>query len=96
MYVKSGVLMTDDHDMARVVAVAPLEDYKILVEFCTAEKRIFDMTPYIDEPYFEGLRDKEIFNSVRCDMCGPHWEKEDINLDAIMGLCTIYEDGEKA
>lgn len=94
MYINKGVLITDDHDMARAVSIIPLEDYRILVEFCSGEKRIFDMTPYIDEPYFEGLRDKEIFNSVECATWdAPRWQNEELNLDAIFGLCTIYEDG---
>ena len=95
MYIKEGLLYRDDHDLAGTVAVEPLEDYKIKVEFCTGEKVIFDMSPYIDEPYFEGLKNKGIFNSVKPGGwgLGACWKNEDIGLDAIMGLCTIYENG---
>ena len=51
------------------------------------------MTEYLDEPYFEGSRDKEIFNSVRCEFGGSRWYNEELGLDADMGLCTIFEDG---
>ena len=38
MYVKEGLLYTDDHEAAEVIGVTPLEDYKILVVFETGEK----------------------------------------------------------
>jgi len=85
--------MTDDNDLAGIVDVIPLENYRILVEFYTGEKVIFDMTPYIDEPYFRGLRNKEVFDAVRHDYEAPLWQNEELGLDAEMGLCTIFENG---
>jgi len=95
MYVKDGSLLTDDGYLVEAIAVTPLEDYKVLVELETGKKIVFDMTPYLDEPYFEGLRDKKVFDAVVWEDYGaPAWMDESIGLNAIMGLCTIFEDGE--
>ena len=94
MYVKEGLLVTDDGYLPETISVIPLEDYKIRVEFETGEVVTFDMTPYLDEPYFHGLRDKEIFNSVSCGGThGPYWVNEELELDAVMSLTTIWENG---
>jgi len=93
LYVKEGLLLEEEDEIARVVNVTPLKDYRILVEFRTGEKVIFDMTPYIDEPYFRGLRNKEVFDAVHCQYFAPHWQNEELGLDAIFGLATIFENG---
>jgi len=95
LYVKEGLLFEDEQQPASAISVVPLENYRILVEFYTGEKVIFDMTPYIDEPYFRGLRNKEVFDAVMCSNVygAPHWKNEELGLDAIFGLGTIFENG---
>ena len=48
-----------------VVGVKPLESYRLLLTFENGEKRLFDMTSYLDKGVFRELKDKNIFRSVR-------------------------------
>ena len=50
--------------MIRPIAVQPTEDYKLLVTFSTGEKKIFDVRPYLDMPFFAKLKDADAFNQV--------------------------------
>ena len=49
----------------RVLDVAPLADYKVMVAFDTGEKKIFDVAPYISGDWFGKLRNIDFFNTVR-------------------------------
>ena len=59
----------------RVISVLPLPDYRLLVEYATGERKIFDVKPYISgdwygESYISGdwygeLEDLDTFNTVR-------------------------------
>ena len=46
----------------------PLPDYKLLLEFDSKEKKIFDIAPYISGSWFGKLEDVGLFNTVR--VCG--------------------------
>ena len=49
-----------------VKAVAPQENYQLLLTFENNEQRIFDMKPYLDfGPVFRALRDPGMFNTAR-------------------------------
>ncbi|HML89906.1 MAG TPA: DUF2442 domain-containing protein [Methylomusa anaerophila] len=48
----------------QVKSVTPLDDYELLLEFNTGEKRIFDVKPLLDKPVFQPLRNKELFKKV--------------------------------
>ena len=47
-----------------VIGVTPLGDHTLMLEFENREKRIFDMTPYLDTGKFFELRDPLLFRSV--------------------------------
>ncbi len=49
----------------KVIHVKPLPDYKLLLTFETAEKKLFDVRPYLTGSWFEQLKDSAYFNSVR-------------------------------
>ena len=38
--------------MIRPIAVTPTADYKLLLTFSTGEKKVFDVQPYLDMPFF--------------------------------------------
>lgn len=40
-----------------VINVEPLNDYKLLLTFDNGEKRIFDVSPYLDKGIFKELKD---------------------------------------
>ena len=44
-----------------IVAVKPLDGYKLDVEFDNGEKGIMDCTRYLDRPYWKRLNDKDFF-----------------------------------
>ena len=48
----------------KVKAVTPLQDYKLLIEYATGEKKIFDVKPYIMCDWFGQLKDEKKFNTV--------------------------------
>lgn len=48
-----------------VVAVKPLDDYKILITFENGERRIFDVTPLLDKPRWQELKDERLFRLVK-------------------------------
>ena len=41
----------------KVIKVLPLPDYKLLVEYATGERRIFDVKPYISGDWYGELAD---------------------------------------
>ena len=53
---------------SKLISVTPLEDYKLLIEYDNAEKRIFDVKPYITGSWYGMLSDYSFFNTVR--ICG--------------------------
>lgn len=47
------------------ISVTPLENYVLLIEFDTLEKRLFDVKPYITGSWYGQLKDLSFFNNVR-------------------------------
>ncbi|MGE4509010.1 MAG: DUF2442 domain-containing protein [Eubacteriaceae bacterium] len=56
-----------------VINVEPLNDYKILLTFENGEKRIFDVSPYLDKGIFQELKDEEKFKTVRVSFDSIEW-----------------------
>ena len=42
--------------MERVLTVTAMDNYRLAIEFSTGEKRVFDMTPYLDRGVFVRLK----------------------------------------
>ena len=49
---------------SKVIIVLPLPDYRLLVEYATGERRIFDVKPYISGNRYGELADVDTFNTV--------------------------------
>lgn len=49
----------------QILAVKPMPDYLLRLDFATGEKKIFDVKPYIRGHWFGQLRDTAYFNQVR-------------------------------
>ncbi len=45
----------------KVIAVRPLQDYKLLIEYETGEKKIFDVKPYISGDWYGELLNIDFF-----------------------------------
>ena len=58
------------------VSVKPIEDYKLFVSFDNGEDRIFDAKPLLSRgPWFEALRDEELFRTVHVAGLSVEWEE---------------------
>lgn len=56
-----------------VIDVEPLNDYKLLLTFENGEKRVFDVSPYLDKGIFQELKNVEKFNTVRVSFDSIEW-----------------------
>ncbi len=60
--------------------VAPLNGYKLKVEFENGEEKIFDTKPYLLYPVYEDLKNQSLFNEARVEYGTVIWTK-DIDVD---------------
>ncbi|GHV03001.1 hypothetical protein FACS189485_04990 [Spirochaetia bacterium] len=58
------------------VSVTPLEDYKLSLTFDNAEKKIFDVKPYLEDTYYAPLKNLTIFRSVKINPITVEWLNE--------------------
>ncbi len=64
--------------------VIPLEDYYLEILFDNGEKKIYDMSKLIEEPFYKRLRNKTIFNTVKVKDITLEWiNGEDICPDEL-------------
>lgn len=56
----------------KISDVKPLPEYKLLLQYETGERKLFDVTPYISGDWFGKLKDADYFNTVR--VAGPSVE----------------------
>jgi hypothetical protein len=73
-----------------VLDVRPLKDYKLLLTFENNEKRIFDVSPYLNLGKFSELKDLSLFNTVKVKFDSIEWNNH-LDLDPEF----LYEKGEK-
>jgi hypothetical protein len=74
--------------MIEAVSVNPLPDYRLLIEFNTGEKKIYDFKPQLTLPAFRGLKNTVLFSKARVVYGGIVWNDEiDIAVE------TVYQDG---
>ena len=55
------------------VEVKPLEQYKLLITFDNEERRVFDVSPYLNDIFFAPLRNPVIFKSVKVSPISLEW-----------------------
>jgi hypothetical protein len=81
MYEKDGIVYANPPEpLLKVVAVQPLDDYRMRLEFSTEETRVFDFTPLLDTPCFRPLREKALFDQVYLDHGVPSWDEGKIDI----------------
>ncbi len=56
-----------------VIGVTPLTDHTLMLEFEKREKRVFDITPYLDTGKFSEWRDPLLFRSVAVKYDSIEW-----------------------
>ena len=62
--------------MPKVVSVKPLDQFKLELAFESGERRIFDVTPYLDSGIFVELKDPAYFRSVQVAFGTVTWPNE--------------------
>ena len=71
----------------KVVKVEPLEDYKLFLTFTSGEKRIYDMSYWLDKPMFRELKNVDLFKPVKVSGLSIEWvHGQDLRPD------ELYED----
>lgn len=74
-----------------VIDVRPIKDYKLLLTFENNERRIFDVSPYLNLGKFSELKDISLFNTVKLKFDSIEWSNH-LDLDPEF----LYEKSEKA
>ena len=76
----------------RVIAVTTLPQYKLLVTFNNNERRLFDMSSYLTDPFFAPLKNLHVFQSARINPITVEWNGEiDICPDELYYNSTPYQ-----
>ena len=68
----------------KAVAVRPLPDYLLQVDFSNGERRLFDVKPYLRGEWFSELLDMKVFNDVKIEGLSVAWpDGQDIAPDCL-------------
>ena len=59
-----------------VVTVKPENDYKLAITFDNGEKRLFDVTPFLDKGVFAELKNINYFKKVKVAFGAIEWPHE--------------------
>jgi hypothetical protein len=75
-----------------VIEVIPLDNYKLLITFENAEKKVFDLSPYLDKGIFREFNNKQVFNTVRVSFDTVEWDNHaDIDPEVLYEDSCAYE-----
>ena len=70
------VVGSEGEDVVSVIAVEPLEDYRLRVTLSNGRKGIFDVSRFIGEGVFQELKDPRYFRRVYVDYDTVVWPHE--------------------
>jgi hypothetical protein len=62
--------------MIKTTSVKALSEYKLLVEFETGEKKIYDFSLKLDRPAFRKLKNPALFSKAYVEPGGVVWNDE--------------------
>ncbi len=60
----------------RIINVEPLEHYKLKLKFTDNTIREFDMSPYLNYPVYEDLKEPNLFNKATVFLGSVKWNDE--------------------
>lgn len=76
-----------------VIRVEAKPDYRLLIEFENKEKRIFDLTPFLDVGVFRRLKDTSLFRAAHVEGGTVAWPGEiDIAPETLYVESTPFEN----
>ena len=68
----------------KAIAVKPLPDYMLQVDFNNGERRLFDVKPYLRGEWFSELLDEKVFKAVKVEGLSVAWpDGQDIAPDCL-------------
>jgi hypothetical protein len=92
MYEKDGVVYAGNPvPLLKIIAIQPLDNYRMRLEFSTGEIKEFDFAPLLDTPCFQPLRDKALFAQVYLDHGVPSWNGGNIDIAPEALYVSIHE-----
>ena len=81
MYVVDGIAYAGEREQPlTVVALRPIDDYKLWVRFSSGTVKVVDFLPILDKGAFQELKDKVLFDSVYIDFGVPNWKDGEIDI----------------
>lgn len=57
----------------KVINVEPLENYRLFLTFSSGEKKIYDMSYWLDKPMFKELKNVDLFKTVKVSGLSIEW-----------------------
>lgn len=76
----------------RVKAVIANKDYTLEIEFDNGEKRVFDVTPYLDKGIFKELKNISYFHKVKVAFGAIEWPHgQDFSPETLYMLSKVKE-----
>ena len=70
------VVGIEGREMVKVVAVEPLDDYKLRVKLSNGRKGVFDVSKFVGGGVFQELKDPKYFRRVYVDYGTVVWPNE--------------------
>ena len=55
------------------ISVKPMADYRLMLTFDNGEQRVFDVTPYLNDPFFAPLQNVAVFETVCINPITVEW-----------------------
>ena len=59
--------------LIRPIKVKPLDDYRLLIDFSTGERKIFDVKPYFKHAFYAKLKNGNAFRQVYVNEVTVEW-----------------------
>ena len=65
-------------NLPKIIAVHPIDNYELIIEFSNHEYRQYDVKPLLEKEMFEPLKNREFFNAVKIEQGGyaVSWSKD--------------------
>lgn len=81
MYEQNGIIYADSNTpMIKVVDAKPLPDYKLALTFSNGVSILYDVTPLLELPVFQVLKDIQVFNKFDIDFDTVTWCDGEIDI----------------
>ena len=79
-------------DIVEAVSVKPLDGYKLLIDFSTGEKKIYDVSPLLGNAIYNELKNVAFFNSAKIEYGTVIWN-DDIDLcpESLYNDSVLYD-----